>query len=192
MELTTHNAAEWLADYLARYQKSIFETDVTKEIIAFKELCLQVKQNVAQLIIAGNGASASIASHACTDFTKQGGVRAMCFNEANLITAFANDYGYEKWVEKAVGFYAKPGDVIVLISSSGRSANLVNAAAFAKEKGMKVVTFTGFAPDNPLKTLGDINFWMDSRAYNIIECTHMIWITAVVDLILGKAEYSVS
>jgi D-sedoheptulose 7-phosphate isomerase len=182
----------WLEDYFNRYQQSLFATNVYEEIKAFKELCLEIKANNAQLLIAGNGASASIASHACTDFTKQGGVRAMSFNEANLITAFANDYGYEHWVSHAVDFYAKPGDAVVLISSSGRSANLVNAAKFAKEKGLKVITFTGFAEDNPLKTAGDLNFWLDSKAYNIIECTHMIWITAVVDLIIGKAEYGVS
>jgi D-sedoheptulose 7-phosphate isomerase len=109
-----------------------------------------------------------------------------------LITAYANDYGYEMWVSNAIESYAVEGDVIVLISSSGRSKNLVNAAIKAKQLGLTVVTFTGFANDNPLKSQGHINFWLESKAYNIIECTHMIWITTVVDMLIGKAEYSVS
>ena len=96
------------------------------------------------------------------------------------------------WVAKAIESYALVGDVVVLISSSGRSKNLVNAAIKAKERGLTVVTFTGFSTDNPLKLNGDINFWLDSKAYNIIECTHMIWVTTVVDMIIGKAEYTVS
>lgn len=186
------NLDSWLKDYFDRYQQSIFNTNVFEEIKSFKQICLAVKNNNAKLIIAGNGASASIASHVCTDFTKQAKVRAMCFNEPNLITAFANDYGYENWVKHALEFYAQPNDVVVLISSSGKSPNLVNAAKYAQEQGLTVITFTGFASDNPLKTLGNLNFWVESKAYNIIECTHMIWITAVVDAIIGKAEYGVS
>ncbi|MCP5047849.1 MAG: phosphoheptose isomerase, partial [bacterium] len=79
----------------------------------------------------------------------------------------------------------------VLISSSGNSENVVNAATYARSVGNTIITFTGFNEDNPLKSLGDINFWLDSKAYNIIECTHMIWLTTVIDLIIGKAEYAV-
>jgi D-sedoheptulose 7-phosphate isomerase len=143
-------------------------------------------------LLAGNGASAAIVSHAATDFTKQAGVRSQCFTDSSLITAFANDYGYENWVAKAIEFYFIEGDAVILISSSGRSKNIVNAAKLAKEKGLKVITFTGFESNNPLKLLGDVNFWLDSKAYNVIECTHMIWITTVVDMIIGKAEYNVS
>jgi D-sedoheptulose 7-phosphate isomerase len=183
---------KWIEEYLDLYKTALIETNVLEELIRLKEICESVRISNGKLLIAGNGASASIASHAATDFTKQAGVRSQCFSDSNLITAFANDYGYEHWVAKAIEFYFVNGDAIILISSSGRSKNLVNAAALAKEKGLKVITFTGFANDNPLKTLGDVNFWLNSKAYNIIECTHMIWITTVVDMIIGKAEYSVS
>jgi D-sedoheptulose 7-phosphate isomerase len=182
----------WIENYFELYRKSIFHSNVNEELIALKELCEEIKTNNRKLLLAGNGASMSISSHAATDFTKQAEVRAMCLSDANLITAFSNDYGYDDWVAKAIGFYGTENDAVILISSSGRSKNMVNAAAFAKEKGLKVITFTGFADDNPLKSLGDINFWLNSKAYNIIECTHMIWITTVVDMIIGKAEYNVS
>ena len=82
--------------------------------------------------------------------------------------------------------------MVILISSSGKSQNLLNAAYKAKEMGIKIVTFTGFDEDNPLKKEGFLNFWVNSRAYNIIEMTHQIWLLAVCDAIIGKAEYSVN
>ena len=124
------------------------------------------------------------------DFTKQSGIRTVNFNEADLITCFANDYGYENWVAKAVEFYGDQGDMVILISSSGSSKNMVNAAKKAKKLGMPVITFTGFKADNPLKQIGDLNFWLDSRAYNIVENTHQIWLLMICDLIIGKVEYS--
>ena len=182
--------SEFLDDYYARYRKAL-ETDVRKELIAFRDLCLQVKARNGKLMIAGNGASASIASHAAVDFTKQAKIRAMAFNDHNLVTAFSNDYGYENWVAEAIQAYGKPGDAVVLISSSGKSANIVNAATKARELGFQIVTFTGFSNSNPLRASGDINFWLDSKAYNIVESLHNIWICAVVDLIVGNAEYGV-
>ena len=102
------------------------------------------------MIIAGNGGSAAMASHVCVDFTKQGGIRSVNFNEADLITCFANDYGYEHWVAKAIEFYGNKGDLAILISSSGNSKNMINGAQTANNLGIDVVTFTGFNIDNPL------------------------------------------
>ena len=80
----------------------------------------------------------------------------------------------------------------MLISVSGESSSVVNAAKFAKENDMQVVTFSGRHPNNTLRSLGDINFWVDSHAYNIVECIHMTWVTTVIDAFIGKAEYEVS
>ena len=172
--------------YLAQYEKNVFSVDAKKKIIEMRDMIARMEQAGGKLIFAGNGASAAIASHCALDFTKQAGVPSISFNDPSLITAFANDYGYEYWVAKAIGFYAQQQDIIVLISSSGKSPNMINAAKYAKEKGMKIITFTGFSADNPLKQLGNLNVWVDSKAYNIVECTHMIWLTAVNDLIVGK------
>ena len=81
--------------------------------------------------------------------------------------------------------------MIILISSSGSSKNIVKAAQTAKKLNLKVVTFTGFSENNPLKSIGNLNFWLPSKAYNIIENTHSIWITSVIDMIIGSAEYDV-
>jgi len=182
----------WLEDYFGAYRKLMADNEVFPSLIAVRDLLFCAKAEGRKLMLAGNGASASIASHLAVDFTKQAGVTAMSFNEPNLITAFANDYGYENWVMQAVRHYGQPGDVALLISSSGKSPNIVNAARSAKESGIKVVTLSGFAPDNPLRALGDVNLWVDSRAYNVIECVHMIWLTAICDMVIGRAEYAVS
>ena len=142
-----------------------------------------------KIILAGNGASAAISSHLAIDFTKAAGVRAVNFNESSLLTCFSNDFGYQNWLVKSIEYYSDSNDLIILISSSGKSRNMVNAAKFIKMKKMKLITFTGFDIDNPLKKLGDLNFWVNSKSYNIIENTHQIWLTILCDSIVGKREY---
>jgi D-sedoheptulose 7-phosphate isomerase len=181
-----------IPSYLAEYQRLLADPSWTDLMQRFRDRVAAVRDAGGKLMLAGNGASASIASHLATDFAKQGRVRAMAFNDANLITALGNDCGYENWIAKAVDIYSDPGDIVILISSSGRSPNVVNAARRAGESGLYVAAFTGFAADNPLGAAADINFWVDSRSYNIIECTHMILLAGVVDLLIGTSEYSVS
>jgi D-sedoheptulose 7-phosphate isomerase len=185
------NGKDFLDEYFSRYKKSIFETDVTAKIIEMKDLLLKSKTN-NKIIFAGNGASSSISSHAAVDFTKQAGITSVTYNDPVLITAFSNDYGYEFSLQKTFEYYGRRGDVIVLISSSGKSKNMINAAEYVKRMGYNIITFTGFEKNNPLRQMGEINFWVESKAYNIIENTHMIWLLAVCDLIKEETEYLVS
>jgi D-sedoheptulose 7-phosphate isomerase len=178
--------------YFDEYSRLIVNSETESQLNQFKELALKVKQDNGKIMFGGNGASASIADHGAVDFTKQGGIRARTFNESNLITCFSNDYGFENWLAKAVNFYADPSDLLVLISVSGESENAIRAAKEARNMGIPVVTFSGRHNNNNLKKNGDLNFWVDSHAYNIVECIHMIWITAVIDSIIGKAIYEVS
>lgn len=179
----------WLLEYLQRYQEALVRDEILESMAGLKALFQGCSAAGRKVIFAGNGGSAAIASHCAVDFTKNAGIRSVNFNEADLITCFANDYGYPHWLRKALEFYADPGDVVVLISSSGKSPNILEAGHFAREKGLPLVTFTGFEADNPLRQLGVINFWVDSKAYNVIEMTHQTWLLAVCDLIIGKAEY---
>jgi len=178
-------------DYF-KFMQSGMESVNHDDLINAAEKIQAVSQKGNKLIIVGNGGSAAMASHVSIDFTKAAGIRAINFNEADLLTCFSNDYGYEKVFEKAVEFYGDKGDLLILISSSGRSANVVNAAKRAKELNMSVITFSGFKSDNALRKLGDISFWIDSKAYNIVEMTHHIWLLAIVDYIIGYIEYPAS
>ncbi|MBG56650.1 MAG: phosphoheptose isomerase [Deltaproteobacteria bacterium] len=137
-----------------------------------------------KIILVGNGGSAAMASHVAVDLTKAAGIRAINFNEADLITCFANDYGYEYWVEKALEAYADQGDLAIMISSSGQSANMLNGTAKAKKMGMSVITVSGFLSNNPLRELGNVNLWLNSTEYNIVEMTHHIWLLAIIDLLI--------
>ena len=167
------------------------DDDLIKSLIDIRDLLLEVKSHNKKVLIFGNGGSASIASHISVDLTKNAGLRCLNFNEASLITCFANDYGFEHWVEEAVGFYGDEGDVLIVMSSSGNSENMLNGCQAARSKKFStVITFSGFNADNPLRRLGDINLWLDSKAYNFVENIHQVWLLAIVDLIIGSREYS--
>lgn len=150
-------------------------------------LITSTNERGGKIILAGNGGSAAIASHISVDLTNSAGIRAINFNEPDLITCFANDYGYERWLEKAFESYADKGDTVILISSSGRSKNIINAAIKAKESGLDVITLSGFDADNPLRQTGEINFWVDSHVYNVVEAVHNVWLSSIVDKIVDDA-----
>ena len=164
--------------------------DIVTKIISVRDVMVSSQKSKNKIMIFGNGGSAAIASHVSVDLTKNANIRCTNYNEADLITCFANDYGYERWIEKAVDFYADQNDVLILISSSGKSKNMINACKSARSKKIsKIITFTGHDKNNPLSKLGDINFWINSKAYNFVENTHQIWLLAICDLIIGKREY---
>ena len=164
--------------------------EIIDKIINVKDILINSKKDNAKILIFGNGGSAAIASHVSVDLTKNANIRSVNFNEADLITCFSNDYGYDRWVEKAIDFYSDNQDVLILISSSGKSKNMLNACKSAREKKIaKIITFTGHDINNPLSKLGDINFWIDSKAYNFVENTHQVWLLTIVDLVIGKREY---
>ena len=176
----------WLQGYFDSYTRSISRPDVYDDLIRISAICADASGRGKKVIFAGNGGSAAIASHCSVDLTKTAGIRAVNFNEADLITCLANDYGYAEWLAQAVGFYGDSGDVVVLISSSGQSPNIIAAAVAARRQGLTVITLSGFDADNPLRKCGDINLWIDSHEYNIVEMTHHIWLLAVVDLAVAK------
>ena len=141
-----------------------------------------------KIILAGNGASASISSHISIDFTKAARIRAINFNEANLLTCFSNDFGYENWIKKALDYYAFKDDIMILVSSSGKSKNIINAAKFAKKRRMKIITLSGLNIKNPLKKIGDINFFVNSKNYNVVETTHLTILLAIVENIISQKK----
>ena len=155
----------------------------TEKLIKVSELVKNVSNKSKKIILVGNGGSAAMASHVAVDFTKVAGVRAVNFNEADFITCFANDYGYENWIAEALKAYADSGDLIILISSSGKSPNIINGALQAKKMKLKIVTLSGFSSDNSLRGYGDIELWADSSEYNVVEMSHHIWLLAIVDYV---------
>ena len=183
--------SNFVKDYLKEFSDIARpDKEIIKKIIKAKDILIKAKKDKKKVLIFGNGGSAAISSHVSVDLTKAAKIRSVNFNEADLITCFANDYGYEKWIEKTIDFYADPNDVLILISSSGTSPNMINACRAAKKnKISKIITFSGHKKNNPLSKLGDLNFWVDSKAYNFVENIHQLWLLSIVDLIVGKKEY---
>ena len=138
------------------------------------------------IYIVGNGGSASIASHVSVDFIKVAKVKSLTFNNSNLITCYANDYGYENWVKEAIKAYCLIDDLVILISSSGTSPNILNAAKYCNDTNIDLITLSGFNKDNELNKLGKVNFHVDSKNYNYVEMTHHIILVSIVDIFAEK------
>tara|TARA_B100000575_G_scaffold6858_1_gene5089 strand:+ start:707 stop:1261 length:555 start_codon:yes stop_codon:yes gene_type:complete len=178
---------------LQEYAKSINNIlfDIPEEyIIKTIKLIEITKKNKGKIYIIGNGGSASIASHVSVDLAKVARIQSSSFNNSNLITCFANDYGYENWVTEAIKAYTNKKDLIILISSSGTSKNIVNAAKYCKKQSLNLITFSGFSKNNPMSKLGKVNFHVKSNQYNFIEMSHHIILVYVVD-ILAKNKLTI-
>ena len=175
-------------DRLTKIYKSINKNKIRE----LEEKLQETRINGGNIFVFGNGGSAAIADHFAVDMTKNANKKTFSLNTSPLITCLANDYGYDMWMQKALEMYAEEKDIIFLISSSGNSENVLNACNYANSKNMKTITFTGFEKNNPLKSLGNTNFWVDSKSYNIVENIHQIWILSLVDLIIGKSIYPAS
>ena len=180
----------FLENYLTDFSNLIKPNqNIINKLIKVRNIFLKTSKKNGKILIFGNGGSSAIASHVSVDLTKNAKIRAVNFNEADLITCFSNDYGYEKWVEKAVEFYADKNDTLVLISSSGKSKNMINACKISKKRKINAISFTGHSYNNPLSKMSDLSLWVESKAYNFIENTHQIWLLTVCDSIIGKREY---
>jgi len=185
------NKQKYLKDYFSNLREIInFDDDKIQNLIKVSEILINADKSGNKTLIFGNGGSAAIASHFSVDLTKNARVRCVNYNESDLLTCFSNDFGYEKWVEKCIEYYGDKKDVVIFISASGNSKNMLNGAKKAKEMNFdKIITLTGNDKDNELNKLGDINFWINSKAYNLIENAHQALLLSLVDLIIGKSEY---
>jgi D-sedoheptulose 7-phosphate isomerase len=183
----------FLDDYIGRLHR-VIRTDnaVIGQIAATRDIWLRTREQGGRVIFIGNGGSAGIASHLAIDLSKNASIPATCFSDASMMSCLANDYGFETWLAHALRVNARSGDCVVAISSSGRSKNILNAVVKAREMKLDVITLSGMNPDNPLRALGDVNYWIDSRSYNIVETAHQFWMMAAIDLIIGSAEYPAS
>ena len=136
------------------------------------DVLADVRQRGRKALVIGNGGSAAIATHLHNDLCKSAGIRAMVFTDVPLLTALANDHGYGTAFQWAVNLWADSEDVLLAISSSGRSASILSAVDAAASRGCRIITFSGFAADNPLRTRGDVNFYVPSAAYGYVEMAH--------------------
>lgn len=169
-------------EYFARICNLLQQTRVTdagQKPLLFNDAASQGAQAMLdtgrrgnKVILLGNGGSASIAGHMQMDLCNRAHVPALVFNNPPVLTALANDHGYVTAFERLVTLHGEPGDLVIAISSSGQSENLLRAADAARAAGCSIITFTGFKADNPLRQLGDLNYYIDSTHYGEVEVAH--------------------
>ena len=181
---------KFLNTYLINIQNKIGNFE-SKKIIEIIEIIKKIKKSKKKVIIYGNGGSASTASHFSTDLTKNARIRAINFNESNLRTCFANDYGFENFVSQSIKEFSDKGDLVILISVSGESQNLINAAKYCVKNKIKLITLTGKKKNNSLYRLNrnSNNIFVNSKSYNTVEICHHIILLTIVDCIIGNKDY---
>lgn len=173
-------------------QTEIWKTTYSKAKDYAKGVCMilncfmEHKRNHSKIFFIGNGGSAAIASHMTADYMKNGGMNTYCLYDNAVITCMGNDYGYDYIFSKPMEFMVDKNDLVVAISSSGNSENIINAILTAKDKKAKVITFTGFCPDNKVKQMGDINIYVPVKKYGIVESIHNLILQQIVDLIMEQ------
>jgi D-sedoheptulose 7-phosphate isomerase len=123
-----------------------------------------------------------MASHMAADGSKNGRFRALAFNDPALMTAIGNDISYDQVFSVPLRRYANPGDILVTISSSGNSPNVVAAIEAAKELGLKTITLSGMKEDNRCRQMGDLNFYVPGLTYGMAECSHQALLHCWLDI----------
>jgi D-sedoheptulose 7-phosphate isomerase len=136
------------------------------------QMILDIRSGAGKMMLAGNGGSSAIVSHVQNDLCKAVGVRAMVFTEQPLLTALANDDGYGSVYEQPIQMWGQPEDLLMTVSSSGNSENILRAVKAAKDKGCQVITLSGFNVDNGSRSMGDLNFYVPSHTYAYVETAH--------------------
>jgi len=184
-----------VADYYNYLAKSLCRVTVTdadgaplgqgEALTAIVGWARATHESGRKLMFIGNGGSAGICSHMATDYSKNGNMRSMAFNDGAMLTCLGNDLGYENVFAKQLDLHANQGDLLIAISSGGRSKNILEGVAMARKKGCRVVTLSGFAADNPLRKLGDINYHLASDQYGYVEVGHLAILHAILDFACG-------
>jgi D-sedoheptulose 7-phosphate isomerase len=149
----------------------------------WRDLTLRVRGQRRTVYMIGNGASAAMASHFAADLAKNGKLHTQTFFDLALITAISNDIAYEQVFAEPLRRRGEGGDMLVAISSSGRSPNILAAAAVAAELGMTIITLTGKDAANPLRHAGDLNLYVPAQTYGMAETAHAAALHRWMDLV---------
>lgn len=148
------------------------------------EKAMAMKERGSCLYLVGNGASASMSSHFSADINKNAEIHTQVFTDLSLVTAIANDNGFEHVFSYPLRRRAKAGDMLITISSSGRSPNILNAIEAALDMGLYVVTLSGMQPTNPSRSLGHLNIYTPAPTYGTTETAHAAILHYWTDLLV--------
>lgn len=150
---------------------------------AWQTMTLRLRGNRGTIFLAGNGASASMASHMAADLAKNAHLHTEVFSDLSLITAISNDMGYAHVFSEPLSRRAKKGDMLVAISSSGRSPNILAAVRVARQCRLNVVTLSAMKAGNPLRRNGTLNVYVPAGTYGFAESCHAVILHHWMDLV---------
>lgn len=148
---------------------------------ALDMICTARRQSGIVYVI-GNGGSAGIASHFSSDLMKACQVPSQTLYDSNLMTCLSNDWGYDQVFSYPLSKLLKPNDLLVAISSSGKSPNILKAVGIAQSKKIPIITLSGFLENNPLRQSGHLNFWINQCDYGLVETAHFFLLHTLIDL----------
>ena len=149
---------------------------------------IDVRDKKQSVYLIGNGASASMASHFAADLAKNAHLHTEVFTDLSLVTAISNDIGYESVFAEPLRLRAKRGDMLVAISSSGNSKNILYAVKVAKEIGLRIITLSAMSPENHLRLLGHLNIYISAKTYGLAETSHATILHHWMDMMETKTR----
>ena len=155
----------------------------TRGFALWRQMAINVRNDQKTLFLIGNGASASMASHFAADLSKNAHLHTQVFSDLSLITAVSNDMGYENVFSEPLTHCAVKGDMLLAISSSGRSANIIKALGVARRLGLSLVSLTAMDPDNPIRTSADLNIYVTAKTFSLAETCHAAILHYWMDLL---------
>lgn len=154
------------------------------------DMLFYCSKNGKKIYAVGNGGSACIVGHLQCDLVKACEIPCYVFQDIGLLTAYSNDEGYHVAYSQQLKKWAEEGDLLIAISSSGESANILNAAACASKMGMKTITLSGFSQKNPLRSHGTLDIYIPQKSYGLVELSHAILCHMITDAYLQKHPFS--
>lgn len=159
------------------------EMDAEAGFGRWKAMTLRVRRRRGTIFMIGNGASASMASHMSADLAKNARVHTEVFSDLSLITAISNDLGYEQVFSEPLSRRARAGDMLVAISSSGCSPNILAAVRVAHKLRLEIVTLSGMGAGNPLRCGGTLNWYVPATTYGFAESCHAVILHHWMDMV---------
>lgn len=184
----TESALATLAQsFMIEVARGIEEVAKGKELGLLHGALEEIRQSSSLLFLAGNGASSSISSTLGFKLSAEARVRAMPLTDPNFIIGMTRRQDYSSWIAETLNVWARQGDAVLLISSSGSSANVVSAAELAREANLRVLSLSGFERGNPLLELSETGLWVDSTSYNVVESVHLAAGLALANALSGKS-----
>ena len=162
------------------------ECGIDEGFSVWQELTIEVRHKKRSVYLIGNGASASMASHLAADLAKNAHLHTEVFSDLSLITAISNDMGYDRVFAEPLLRRAKKGDMLVAISSSGASKNILFAAEAAQKTSLKIVTLSAMSPQNPLRSKGILNAYVPAETYGHAETCHAAILHHWMDMVETK------